>query len=143
VSAEIEVIVTTFLCVCLKQRWSMTMTQRFCFCRHRYGDGRDKWGFVTPDGCEKRHFLRHLYIKCIFLPRQARDKHRENSKKSGVLCRKLLGNAHRNLTGESPNYRKCATEPNRTKRSSRVRLHYGKPQAYGYCELHNNRSLSD
>ena len=29
----------------------------------------------------KRHFLRHLYIKCIILPRQARDKHRENSKK--------------------------------------------------------------
>ena len=28
----------------------------------------------------KRHFLRHLNIKCIFLPRQARDKHRENSK---------------------------------------------------------------
>jgi beta-glucosidase-like glycosyl hydrolase len=25
-------------------------------------------------------FLRHLYIKCIVLPRQARDKHRENSK---------------------------------------------------------------
>jgi hypothetical protein len=29
----------------------------------------------------KRHFLSHLYIKCIILPRQARDKHRENSKK--------------------------------------------------------------
>jgi hypothetical protein len=29
----------------------------------------------------KRHFLRHLYIKCIILPRQARDKHRNNSKK--------------------------------------------------------------
>jgi ectoine hydroxylase-related dioxygenase (phytanoyl-CoA dioxygenase family) len=29
----------------------------------------------------KRHFLRHLYIKCIILPRQARDEHRENSKK--------------------------------------------------------------
>ena len=29
----------------------------------------------------KRHFLRHLYIKIIILPRQARDKHRENSKK--------------------------------------------------------------
>jgi hypothetical protein len=29
----------------------------------------------------KRHFLSHLYIKVIFLPRQARDKHRENSKK--------------------------------------------------------------
>jgi hypothetical protein len=26
------------------------------------------------DWCEKRHFLRHLCIKCIFLPRQARDK---------------------------------------------------------------------
>jgi hypothetical protein len=24
--------------------------------------------------------LRHLYKKCITLPRQARDKHRENSK---------------------------------------------------------------
>jgi hypothetical protein len=31
--------------------------------------------------CEKRHFLRHLYIKTIILPRQARDKHRKNSKK--------------------------------------------------------------
>ena len=31
----------------------------------------------------KRLFLRHLYIKCIILPRQARDKHRENSKKRG------------------------------------------------------------
>jgi hypothetical protein len=29
----------------------------------------------------KRHFLRHLYIKCIILPRQARDEHRENSNK--------------------------------------------------------------
>jgi chemotaxis protein histidine kinase CheA len=27
----------------------------------------------------------HLYIKCIILPRQARDKHRENSKKSAVF----------------------------------------------------------
>ena len=84
-------------------------------------------GLCDAGWVRKTPLLRHLYIKCIFLPRQARDKHRENSKKSGVLCRKLLGNAHRNLTGESPNYRKCATEPNRTKRSSRVRLHYGKP----------------
>jgi hypothetical protein len=29
----------------------------------------------------KRHFLSHLYIKCIILPRQARDEHRKNSKK--------------------------------------------------------------
>jgi hypothetical protein len=30
----------------------------------------------------KRRFLSHLYIKCIILPRQARDKRRENSKKA-------------------------------------------------------------
>jgi hypothetical protein len=29
----------------------------------------------------KRRFLSHLYIKCIILPRQARDKHRKNSQK--------------------------------------------------------------
>ena len=29
----------------------------------------------------KRHFLRRLYIKCIVLPRQARDKHREGTQK--------------------------------------------------------------
>jgi hypothetical protein len=26
--------------------------------------------------------LRHLYIKCIILPRQARDKHRESTQKN-------------------------------------------------------------
>jgi hypothetical protein len=31
---------------------------------------------------KKTGFLSHLYIKVIFLPRQARDKHRENSKKA-------------------------------------------------------------
>jgi hypothetical protein len=31
--------------------------------------------------CEKTAFLSHLYIKTNILPRQARDKHRENSKK--------------------------------------------------------------
>ena len=36
------------------------------------------------DPVKKRHFLRHLYVKCIILSRQARDKHKENSKKSGV-----------------------------------------------------------
>jgi hypothetical protein len=39
--------------------------------------------------CEQvreRHFLRHLNIKCIILPRQARDKHRENSKKGRFLA---------------------------------------------------------
>jgi hypothetical protein len=33
----------------------------------------------------KTAFLSHLYIKCIILPRQARDKYRENSKKAAVF----------------------------------------------------------
>jgi hypothetical protein len=45
--------------------------------------------------CEKRHFWRHLYIKTNILPRQARDKHRENSKKSGENSKKHV------RTGES------------------------------------------
>ena len=49
---------------------------------------------ATPR-CEKRHFLRHLYIKTNILPRQARDKHRVNSKKSGVLCRRSRARATR------------------------------------------------
>jgi hypothetical protein len=31
--------------------------------------------------------LRRLFLKTILLPRQARDKHRENSKMSGVFRR--------------------------------------------------------
>ena len=34
--------------------------------------------------CGKRLLLRHFYVKTISLPRQARDKHRENSKKRCV-----------------------------------------------------------
>ena len=37
---------------------------------------------------EKTVFLSHLYIEMLFLPRQARDEHRENSKKT-VLLQKL------------------------------------------------------
>ena len=37
----------------------------------------------------KRHFLSTFYVKIIILPRQARDKHREKSKK----CRSLAGAA--------------------------------------------------
>jgi hypothetical protein len=41
--------------------------------------------FESVVAVKKRHFLRHLYIKVIILPRQARDKHRESTqKKSGV-----------------------------------------------------------
>ena len=34
-----------------------------------------------------RHFSRHSFIRTIILPRQARDKHRENSKKNGFCLR--------------------------------------------------------
>jgi hypothetical protein len=35
----------------------------------------------------KTAVLSHSYINAILLPRQARDKHRESSKKSGVFLR--------------------------------------------------------
>ena len=35
---------------------------------------------------KQRVFLSHLYIKCIFLPRQARDKHRESTQKRQLFC---------------------------------------------------------
>jgi hypothetical protein len=34
---------------------------------------------------KKTGFLSHLYIKTIILPRQARDKHRENSKTDAIF----------------------------------------------------------
>ena len=40
-------------------------------------------GLITG---EKTGFLSHLDIKVIFLPRQARDKHGENSKKARFLA---------------------------------------------------------
>ena len=45
----------------------------------------------------KRLFLRHLYIQCIILPRQARDKHRENSKKVPFSRRRFAFNLSRSL----------------------------------------------
>ena len=42
----------------------------------------------------KRHFLSHLYIKCIILPRQARDKHRESTQKRAVFCREFASGTH-------------------------------------------------
>jgi hypothetical protein len=36
-------------------------------------------------GAEKRVFLRHFILKMIVSPRQARDKHRENSTKDAFL----------------------------------------------------------
>jgi len=57
-----------------------------------YDVSDEMWGMDGWDGCEKRHFLRHLYLQCIILPRQARDKHRESthSKKSGCVFRRYI-----------------------------------------------------
>jgi hypothetical protein len=40
--------------------------------------------------CKKTGFLSHLYIKVIFLPRQARDKHRKTQKKPD-LSKDIVG----------------------------------------------------
>jgi hypothetical protein len=42
---------------------------------------------------QNAHFLRHLYIKTIMLPRQARDKHRESTQKES--CRHRHGQLQR------------------------------------------------
>jgi hypothetical protein len=53
------------------------------------GNSSTGTAMITLEGNEvrKRHFLSHLYIKCIILPRQARDEHRENSKKVPLSLR--------------------------------------------------------
>jgi hypothetical protein len=50
----------------------------FCFVS---GGNRDQGNrkLANSDEVRKRHFLPTFYIKMIILPRQARDKHRENS----------------------------------------------------------------
>ena len=40
---------------------------------------------ILRDLREKQIFFSHLYIKTLFLPRQARDKHRENSNKGPIF----------------------------------------------------------
>jgi len=61
-----------------KHRKNLRKERRFLTGREGGAQGRaqDRNG-----SARKRHFLRHLYIKIIILPRQARDKQRENSKK--------------------------------------------------------------
>eukprot|EP01046_Picozoa_sp_COSAG06_P012088 COSAG06_NODE_698_length_12975_cov_108.592575_8_plen_118_part_00 len=49
-------------------------------------------GFVSgAEGIGKKTgFLSHLYIKVMILPRQARDKHRENSKKARFVAGRAM-----------------------------------------------------
>jgi hypothetical protein len=54
--------------------------------RTGHTDDQIRW-LRWPSAGKKTVFLSHLYTKMIFLPRQARDKHRENSKKRPFSCR--------------------------------------------------------
>jgi hypothetical protein len=65
-----------YLARCLP--WVMFASASFCGCSD---DQCALLQHLTCMQARNRHFLSHLYIKCIILPRQARDKHRENSKK--------------------------------------------------------------
>ena len=49
-------------------------------CTGTAGNELNFHSWFDPTGA-KRHFLCHSYIKCIILPRQARDKHRESTQK--------------------------------------------------------------
>ena len=51
---------------------------------------------------EKTVFLSHSYIKMIFLPRQARDKHREKLKKERVQRQTRVSYAHAAPTPAAP-----------------------------------------
>ena len=67
----------------LHDHWA-TMGQAFTML---FPDSANNWWSATQNvfynnlQVRKRHFLSHLYIKSNILPRQARDEHRENSKK--------------------------------------------------------------
>jgi hypothetical protein len=63
--------------------YGMLIGKELCLSRPAKDSNRSTNGDETVT---KRVFLRHLYIKMIILPRQARDKHsRENSKKDAFL----------------------------------------------------------
>ena len=60
----------------------MLIGKELCLSRPAKDSNRSTNGDETVT---KRVFLRHLYIKMIILPRQARDKRRENSNKDAFL----------------------------------------------------------
>jgi hypothetical protein len=66
---------------CLGKMMSFSVSKRHC----KKCVFRTSMTSALSSSCEKRHFLSHLYIKTMILPRQARDKHRENSKKDAVF----------------------------------------------------------
>jgi hypothetical protein len=68
----------------------------------------------------KRHFLSHLYIKCIILPRQARDKHRESTQKSAVFSQRQVAHFRFGRNGTHPlNPKQKTKKTNSTKYKQR------------------------
>ena len=56
-----------------------------CLSRACLGKSSISGAYVKKSAPQKGVFLSHLYIKPNILPRQARDKHRENSRKGGCV----------------------------------------------------------
>jgi hypothetical protein len=81
------------------------------------------WGCPNPVR-ETRPFLRcHSILKLIFLPRQARDKHRENTPKSGAcFLPDRASQAGRATTARRISATSTATGRNTTQRDTRCRI---------------------
>ena len=67
--------------------------------------------FCCRSRCQvkKRHFLSHLYIKMMILPRQARDKHRETTQKS-PFCRCQTSSSDRSTSQTCCPRRTCSVQ---------------------------------
>ena len=65
----------------------MLIGKELCLSRPAKDSNRSTNGDETVT---KRVFLRHLYIKMIILPRQARDKHSRETQKRTRFCRILV-----------------------------------------------------
>eukprot|EP01046_Picozoa_sp_COSAG06_P014418 COSAG06_NODE_895_length_11669_cov_5.131384_7_plen_96_part_00 len=53
-------------------------------CRHLRPESEVEWPLPDLNVPEIPSFVSHLYIKMIFLPRQARDKHREGTQQETI-----------------------------------------------------------
>ena len=91
--------------------------------------GIDVWSTGCNDTGEKTVFLSHLSIKMLILPRQARDKHRENSKTDRFVAQT---GARAALPRTVPiRVQLCSTPPALTTRYSRVTCGFTNRRARG------------
>jgi hypothetical protein len=85
-SARLLICLSTYLPVYLS---ACLLIEFICPCLQsiRRWDWARSWA-QRARRCAKRHFSSTFDIKMIILPRQARDRHRESTQKSAVLCRR-------------------------------------------------------